>query len=596
MEKTSWDLSLLYKTREDFLKEVSSLKEEMKKFASYKGKLGDMKELHSFLALLRDYGPRLLTVNSYASQKNDLDQRVIESQQDAASVENLFADFSSAVSFVNPELLSLGEDYFKDYFAKHPEDKDYDFEIEKLFANKEHVLSGEKEQLLSYFSQLENTGAGMYGALSVADDKGKEITLSDGKKVKVTQSSWVMLEETLSNPDDRKAVFEALYSHFEEHKNTYGKIYTAVVNAELAEMKARGYSSILEEHLAQNRIPTSVFETLIKVASENSAPLKKYVQLRKKYLHLKEYHTYERFLKFAHSDKKYTYEEAKEFFYGSIEHYTPDYQKKAREVTKEGYVDVYEHEGKISGAYSTGWNSVHPFILLNFQGTLDDVFTLAHESGHSVHTLYASESQPLFKQDYTIFVAEIASTFNEHNLLDYMMDKGTLSLDEKIMLLQKAIDEISSTFYRQTVFAHFEYNIAKKAERGEPLNYDVFNKEMISLYKQYYGLDITKEKLKCYVWAYIPHLFYTPFYVYQYATSFTASMEFYNRFKKGGIKDFEKYISLLKMGGSDFPVEEVKKAGVDLTKEETYLSVTNRMSELVDELEKLLEEKEKESK
>jgi oligoendopeptidase F len=329
---------------------------------------------------------------------------------------------------------------------------------------------------------------------------------------------------------------------------------------------------------------------LIEVASTHAAPLHKYLEIRRKYLGLEKYRTYDRFTQLVKSDKTYTYEEARELFFKSIEKFPEDFQNKAHDVSSEGYVDVYHQPGKRTGAYSSGGENIHPYILLNFNGELDDVFTLAHESGHSVHTLYSMEAQPVMKQNYTIFVAEIASTFNEHNLLDYLMESGTLSKNDKIALLQKSIDEIMSTFYRQTLFGHYEYEIAKMAEEGKPLNYQVFCDKMIELYKTYYGIDISEEKVKPFVWAYIPHLFYTPFYVYQYATSFTASMLIYENVKKGKEHAFENYIEMLKTGGSTYPIDEVKIAGVDLTKKEAFLAVTDRMEQLVNELEKLLNE------
>ena len=257
-------------------------------------------------------------------------------------------------------------------------------------------------------------------------------------------------------------------------------------------------------------------------------------------------------------------------------------------MTKEGYVDVYPASGKTTGAYSTGGEDMHPYILMNFNGQLEDVFTLAHESGHSIHTLYSEESQPLVLQDYTIFVAEIASTFNEQNLLDYLLTKGELSRNDRIALLQKSIDQIVSTFYRQTLFAHYEYLISKLAEKGEPLNYTVFSKTMRDLYQTYYGIDIGEEELKPLVWAYIPHLFNSPFYVYQYATSFTASMLLYENVRQGKKDAFSRYVGMLRKGGSEDPLDEVKEAGVDLTSPDAYLAVVRRMSSLVDELEKLL--------
>ena len=227
---------------------------------------------------------------------------------------------------------------------------------------------------------------------------------------------------------------------------------------------------------------------------------------------------------------------------------------------------------------------------MNYSNTLDDVFTVAHEAGHSIHSLYSMQN-PVTLQSYTIFVAEIASTFNEHNLLDYLMSTGNLTNDDKISLLQKAIDNIMATFYRQTLFADYELTVSKLAENGQPINHKVLSDIMIDLYEKYYGLDIEKENVKKYVWAYIPHLFYTPFYVYQYATSFSASFKIYDDVKNGKENAFEKYIGLLKAGGTKYPVEEALDAGVDFTKEETFKAVTNRMKELVDELESLLKNK-----
>jgi oligoendopeptidase F len=361
-------------------------------------------------------------------------------------------------------------------------------------------------------------------------------------------------------------------------------------------MKARGYSSILEEHLFHNKIPTSVFLSLVEAASENTAPLHRYYEIRAKYLGLKKHRSYDRFLELAHSDKKFTYPEAKQLFWDSLKDFPEDFQKKAHIVLEEGYVDVYPSLGKRTGAYSNsgykdGSDAIHPVILFNFEGRLDDCFTVAHESGHSIHTLYSLESQPLMKQDYTIFTAEIASTFNEHNLLDYLLRSGSLDKNTKVALLQKAIDEIVSTFYRQTLFAQYEYEISKKAEAGEPINYQVLSDEMVKLYTLYYGIDIREEKLKPFVWAYIPHLFYTPFYVYQYASSFTASMLLYENVKNKKPQAFEKYLGLLRSGGSTFPIDEVKAAGVDLTDKKSFLAVTERMNELVNELEKTLAEK-----
>ncbi len=586
---TNWDLTNIYADEADFEKEVTRLKEVLTpKVASLKGKLHTEEGFKDYLDICRDIESSVSRAFVYASTRSDLDKRNTKNGEALSRIQLAYQGFASASSFADPEILSLGKETVFAFLKKHPEYAEFDLSFDRLFREADHVLSADKEKLLSAYAPLQNKGADLYSMLAVADGKEHEANLSNNEMAKVSQNNWVSLVSKAEKQEDRQAIFEALYEEFDEKKNTFGEIYNTTLQGELAAMKARGYSSILEEHLYGNNIPLSVFTNLIEVASTHVEALHKYYRIRAKYLGLKKHRSYDRFVELAKSDKKYTYEEALELFYHSIENYSEDYQKKAREVTKEGFVDVYPSSGKRSGAYSTGGNGVHPYILLNFNGTLDDVFTLAHESGHSVHTLYSDESEPLMKQGYTIFVAEIASTFNEHNLLDYLLASGELDRNSKIALLQKAIDEIVATFYRQTLFAQYEYEISKLVEKGEPINHEVLSEEMIKLYKTYYGIDIREEKVKPLVWAYIPHLFYTPFYVYQYATSFTASMLLYENMKEKKPRAFDAFVDLLRSGGSDYPVNLVKKAGVDLTKKDTFLAVTKRMEELVDELERTL--------
>lgn len=587
-----WDLSRLYASEEDFLKDLEDSKNRiLPLLASFEGKLGDEEEFMKFLDAQREADLKLSHLGMFASMRSDLDKRNVENASDLSKIEMLFNDYGSMTSYASPEILKLGKKYVDDFFMKHPDYRDFDYEYEKLFRSQKFVLPAEQEKLVSYFGPVQGQGSTLYSQLSVGDYAPKKVTLKNGKEVEVNLANWTSLIAASDCEEDRQAIFESLYSWYEAHKNVYGEIYNTVVQSELGEMKARGYSSILQEHLYGNNIPESVFHNLIEVASSHAKPLHKYLEIRRKYLGLEHHRSYDRFLSLAKSEKKYTYEEAKELFYKSIERFPADFQNKAHDVTSDGYVDVYHTLGKRTGAYSNGGENMHPYILLNFNGELDDVFTLAHESGHSIHTLYSMESQPVMKQNYTIFVAEIASTFNEHNLLDYLMESGTLDRNDKIALLQKSIDEIVSTFYRQTLFAHYEYEISKLCEEGKPINYQVLCDKMIELYKTYYGIDIAEEKVKPFVWAYIPHLFYTPFYVYQYATSFTASMLIYENVKNHKPGAFENYIKMLKAGGSTYPIDEVKIAGVDLTKKDAFLAVVDRMEELVDQLENLLEEK-----
>lgn len=589
MAITKWDLTPLYSSEEDFNKDLESFKSLSKEAASYEGKLSEEGKLASYLRLDKKSTDLLVRLYYFASMRSDLNKKDVANATALSKVQLAMHEASEATSFFYPEIIGIGKDKIDTFLENNPEFAEYSFIFEKLFRRQSHVLSADKEALLSAYSPILGEAGKMYSALTVADLNPGKVTLSDGKEVVVTQSNWTSLIAKTKSPEDRQAIFECLYEYYDKHKSTYGEIYSMGLQSQLAVKKSRGYSSILQSHLYDNAIPEEVFHNLIEVASTHSEPLKKYYRVRAKALGLAKHRSYDRFLQIAKSDKKYTYEEAREIFYKSVERFPAYFQEKAHEATKDGYVDVYPAEGKRTGAYSNGGNDLHPYILLNFNGELDDVFTLAHEAGHSGHTLFAEESQPSLKQDYTIFVAEIASTFNEHNLLDYLLGSGKLEKNDRIFLLQKAIDEIVGTFYRQTLFGHYEYILAQKAEAGEPINHEVCSSVMVDLYKQYYGIDITEEKLKPLVWAYIPHLFYSPFYVYQYATSFTSSMLIYERVNKGEPGAFDSYVELLRSGGSDFPVNQVKKAGVDLTSKEPFLAVVRRMEELVDKLEAELE-------
>ena len=445
-----------------------------------------------------------------------------------------------------------------------------------------------KEELLSYYAPLSSAGSELYSSLAVADGKGETVTLTNGESVVVTGGNYRALIQDSKCPEDRKIIFEAVYKVFDTHKNTFANIYKTVLDADKATYKSRNYSSSLEAHLDRNNIPTSVYHTLVEVAGNCNESLKKYIKLRKEILGLDEYHTYDRFLTLASSDKKYSYETSCELFFEAIKWLPVDFKEKACEVLRDGFVDVLEREGKRSGAYSSSMANLHPFILLNHDETLDSAFTVAHEAGHSIHSMYAAENQPTMLQNYTIFVAEIASTFNEHALLDYFLGSSDATKDEKIMVIEKAIDSIMSTFYRQTLFAEYELIAHDMNEKGLPINHEVLSKIMVDLYKKYYDLDIDKEVVKKFVWAYIPHLFYTPFYVYQYATSFAASFKLYKDVKEGIPGAFERYIGLLSSGGSKYPMEQAKEAGVDFTQKETFMAVVERMDYLLKELEELL--------
>ena len=583
-----WNLEYLFKNIEEFEQAYEESIRIIDKAASYKGKLNQFSSFKEFFLLQKKFEEVGVRAYQYASLLSDLNKKNSEHSARLQKVQIAFARLQQALAFEEPELIKIGKEKVMSFIDQDKDLEEFRFPMEKLYKRQEHILDDKSEDLLANYAQLANSGRNLYSSLSVADIEGQDVMLDNNEIVSITNSNYRAFIQKSSSPQERKDIFEAVFSYYETHKNTYASIYKTVLDADYAEVKVRNYESSLERSLFQNNIPTSVYHNLTKVARENTSSIKKYNNLRKEYLGLEEYHTYDRFLDLANSDKEYEFEEAKELFFNSIKHLPKHFQEKAKDVLKDGFVDVYEQPGKRTGAYSSSIPNVHPYILLNYSKTLGDVFTVAHEAGHSIHSMYSAEAQPSTLQNYTIFVAEVASTFNEHNLLDYIINESNASKNEKISLLQRAIDDILATFYRQTLFAIYELETHKLVENQQPITADILSKIMIDLYKEFYDIDITKEEVKQYVWAYIPHLFYTPFYVYQYATSFAASLKIYEEVKSETPNAFENYINLLKSGGSEYPVTQLQKAGVDLTKEDSFKAVVNRLNELVDELELVL--------
>lgn len=579
-----WDLSYLFNTQQDFDNALNQTMSIIEQLATYKGKLNQEDQFVAYYLLQKELTKIGLRAYQYASLKSDLNKKDSESSKQLQKVQIGFAKLSEACAFEEPELIQIGKETVMKFAHNHPELKEFVFGFEKLFRRQDHILDDQSEALLANFNRLGNSGRELYSSLSVADIENQDVMLDNGEIVAISNSNYRAYIAKSNSPKEREDIFKSVFSYYDVHKHTYASIYQTVLESDYAWMKAKKYNTCLESYLYNNAIPVEVYHSLTQVARESTSAVKKYIQLRKKALGLDTYHTYDRFIDLVKSDKEYEFDEAKSLFFQSISHFPEDFQAKAREVLKEGFVDVYEQEGKRTGAYSSSMPDLHPYILLNYSKTLGDVFTVAHEAGHSMHSMYAAEGQPAALQDYTIFVAEVASTFNEHNLLDHIIKNSDASKNDKIALLQRAIDDIMATFYRQTLFAIYELETHKLIETNQPITADVLSGIMISLYKEFYDLDITQEEVKQYVWAYIPHLFYTPFYVYQYATSFAASLKIYEDVKHQIPGAFDRYIGLLKSGGSKFPVDQLKEAGVDLTKKDAFIAVSNRLSELVDQL------------
>ncbi len=584
----NWDLTYLFPTKDDWEVGYNKTVKIIEKLETYKGKLGEFEMFKEYFLLQLEFTHVGLKTYQYAALLSDLNKKDAENSARLQKMQIVFAKLQQATSFEEPEIIALGKEKVLGFIAKDKKLEEFRFSLEKLFRRQEHILDDKSEALLANYASLVNSGRSLYSSLSVADIEPSDIMLDNGEITTITNSNYRAYIQKSESEKERKEIFESVFEYYASHKNTYANIYKTVLDADYALMKTRNYQSCLESYLFNNNIPTDVYHSLCNVARNNTKYVKKYLDIRKKHLGLSKTHTYDRFLQLAKDSKEYSFEDAKELFFNSIKHFPNDFQDKARDVLKDGFVDVLEKSGKRTGAYSSSMPNLHPYILLNYSKTLSDVFTVAHEAGHSIHSMFASETQPTSLQNYTIFVAEVASTFNEHNLLDYIIKESKASKEEKIALLQSAIDDIMSTFYRQTLFAIYELESHKLIENNQPITADALSKIMIDLYKEFYDLDILEEEVKEYVWAYIPHLFYTPFYVYQYATSFAASLKIYEDVKNGKKDAFTKYINLLKSGGSEYPVQQLKNAGVDLTTEAAFKAVVNRLEELVNELEEVL--------
>ncbi len=582
-----WNLKEIYADKESWDKDYELLKEKIPHFADFKGKLNEEKSLEEFFLFQDELEKVLERFYSYIAMSYDKNQKDLETQASIMKARSLFPDYGAVTSYINTELLEKPYSFYEDLASKNKVIKEHLFSIKKTFDSKKFVLSPSEEKIISDYSMVSSASARLYSMLQNSDFTPVDVTLSNNEVVKVSPNTYTSILMNCEKQEDRKKVFESLFSYYDLHKNTLCTIYKGVVDADIAKMKSRGYKSILESVLDHNKIPEEVYLSLINTVKENTAPLKRYIKLRKEFFKLDEYHTYDRFLSFSTSDVKYPYEKAYEDVLKALSPLGEDFVSHAKVALKEGHVDVYPSEGKRSGAYSTQVYGYGPYILLNHTNTLDSAFTLAHECGHSIHTLYSNENQPYATKDYTIFVAEIASTFNEAVFLDYLM-KNSTDKELKVQALEQQIDGIVSTFYRQTLFADFEYQAHMLVIENKPFTYESLNNIMADLYKKYYDIDLDTEPLKKMVWAYIPHMYNTPFYVYQYATCFSASSKIYQDVKNNVPGAFEKYVSMLKMGGCTYPVEIVKQGGVDLTSKEPFVAVCTKLNDLLDEFEKLV--------
>jgi oligoendopeptidase F len=504
-------------------------------------------------------------------------------------VQILFARWKQAESWFNPELLEIPLDTVRAWMEASDALRLYKFAIEDLYRQQEHVLDEKGEKLMSLSSRLAASPNEAYWALSTADAKFSAITLSTGDEVTVSYGQYRAILATRREQADRAAAFKALHDTYQSSLNTYATLYNGVCQRDWFQARARGYKSTLEAALHGDNIPTSVVENLIETTRAGVEPLRRYHRLRRQALGVPKYHVYDFSIPIISFDKKYPYDEVLDSIVTAVGPLGPQYQKLMRQGFDGGWIDVYENDGKRSGAYSAPVYGTHPYMLLNYTDTLDDVFTTAHEMGHSMHTILSHETQPFIYSSYTIFVAEVPSTLNEALLLEHMLVRST-DPAERIVLLQHAIDNITGTFYTQVLFADYELRAHRLAERDQPITAEILTEMYTGLLKDYYGDALDLVDQTGITWARIPHFFNSPYYVYQYATCFASAARIAQEIlagpESGREQARDRYLNLLRAGGSDYPMELLKKAGVDLSRPDTVRAVVDQLDGLVTRLEK----------
>jgi len=586
-QEYKWNLSDIYENYSAWEKDFEKVGELKGELAKFKGQFGNEGKLLEFFQKQEEMDKISYKLYRYPQLARDLNSSDREAVEHLQKVQFLFAEISTELSWVNSELVENRENIEK--WIEKKEFDDYRFGLKNLFRLQKHILEEKESKLLSYYSSFFSAPRSIYSEVTVTDVEWPQVMLSSGEKVDVTPANYSKILSTNRNQEDRKTMFQTFYTIYEKKKNTIAAIYNSILQKGIASKKVYNYDSFLLSHLESYNIPEEIYLNLVNTAKNNTKPLQRYLKLRKKILGLEKYYNFDGSINLIEFDKEYEYDDAKEIVLNSVAPLGKDYVEKMKKAISEGWLDVFEAKGKRTGAYSAGVYGVHPYMLLNYNKTLDSVFTLAHELGHTLHTLYSDENQPFSMADYTIFVAEVASTFNERLLLDYMLE-NTNDPKERIALLEQEIGNIVGTFYFQALLADYEYQAHKLAEAGEPITAEVLSKIMEDLFDKYYGDIIEKDDLIYIFWARVPHFFNSPFYVYQYATCFASSAILYEKMINSSDESkrketLDKYIQLLSSGGNDFPMEQLKKAGVDLSKIETIEAVAKQFDLLLDKLE-----------
>ena len=586
-EEYTWDVSAMYASKaawEADLKEVVTIVSDLAKLEG--SVMASAEKLLTALELGARAEQKIDLAFNYAERLFDQDQKNTEHQAMSQKMYGVVTDYQSRTAFVVPEILAADKATLAQYFSEKKELELYRGLVDEILRTKEHVLSAEMEKLVAMTGEMAQTPEQVYSIINNADLIYPEIEDENGEKVRLSHGNFVPFEES-GDRRVRKDAFEAFYSIYKQFAGTIAGLYNGQVKQQIFYAKARNYASTLEAAVDANNVPSKVYRNLVETVNANMDKMHRYVKLRKKCLGVDELHMYDVYTPMiADAAKKVSYDEAKETVLKALAPLGEDYVATVREGFENRWIDVYENEGKRSGAYSAGAFGTHPYVLLNYNDTLDNMFTLAHEMGHAMHSWYSNANQPYIYSQYKIFVAEVASTCNEILLMEYLL-ANTTDKKERAYLLNHYLDSFKGTVYRQTMFAEFEMKSNQMAEEGESLNAENLCKLYYGLNQKYFGEDMVSDPQIAYEWARIPHFYYN-FYVYQYATSFSAAVAIAHGILEEGAPAVERYKKFLSGGCSMSPVDLLKQVGINMEEPKPIQDALDVFGKVLDEIETLI--------
>lgn len=584
-DKYKWDLSKIYLTEDEWLKDFEYVSKNSDRYLEFKGKLNTAAKILEYLKFDEEFSKKADAVYMYAALKFDEDTSNFKYQELKGKIEKVMLEISAKTSFVLPELLKLSKDDFERFMVEMPELKMYDFEFEKILRMKGHILSDGEEELLSSLGKVLNNPEDTASYLRNADMRFGVIKDAEGNEVELSNinfAKYIMDDDR----EVRKSAFYTLYKEYESLQNTFASSYSGKVSMDNVLALKRGYKDAREAALSDSNVDRKVYDNLIEVLHQNLSIMDDYYALKKEVMGLDELHIYDIYGALVlESNKNYSFEEAKEIVLKALSVLGDDYIKDLNKAFDERWIDVMPSKGKKGGAYSWGCFTSNPYLLLNFNGKFDDVSTLAHELGHSMHSYYSNKNNPYIYHQYKIFVAEVASQVNELILARYLINH-TDDKNEKLSILDSLMELFKGSIVRQTMFAEFEYLTHKKEQDGQVLTSEFLSDEYYKLYEKYSGHNMISDKEIRYEWEKIPHFYYN-FYVYQYATGLAAANFIANKIMSGDKKVLNNYLKFLTLGGSMDPIDELKVAGVDMNKPEVIQEAMDTFKGLINEFKEI---------